>query len=305
MIITPGMRKELEIRLKRLVRRISSESIQKRLGFPKNSKLLIIHADDVGLCESENLASIEAMKVGMVNSGSIMVPCGGFKQIAEYSKMHPDIDLGIHLTLTSEWESYKWGPVMKPDSVPSLIDDDGMFFDSAAKLREMFAKDDIRKELQAQIEMALQSGIDLTHIDTHMFTAFSHKDIQKIYVELGEKYNLPVLHTFEKSKGYKFIGSNVIVDHLLYAEPDSNVSELSDYYSGVLKSLKPGLNTILVHTAFNNKEMKTIAGQMINYGAEWRQSDFDFFTGNECRQLIKNENIHLVTWREIRDKLFR
>ena len=104
-------------------------TIQERLGYPKDTKLLIIHADDLGLSHSENLASMYAMENGTVNSGSIMVPCPWFPEIAAYARSHPDADVGLHLTLTSEWEFYKWGPVLPSNEVPSLINEQGFLYD--------------------------------------------------------------------------------------------------------------------------------------------------------------------------------
>jgi chitin disaccharide deacetylase len=299
------MRKKAVHTLRRILRHISSESIQKRLGYSNNSKLLIIHADDAGLSESENLATIEAFEKGIVNSGSIMVPCYGFRQIAEYSKANPKADLGIHLTLTSEWKACRWGPVLKPNEVPSIIDEDGMFFDSAFNLVKNFRSLDVKNELKGQIDLALKSGIDLTHIDTHMFTAFSHEEIQKIYLDLGEEYKLPVLLNYGLSNGFNYRRSDILVDNLFCAQPKHNVSDLGNYYRGVLRTLKPGLNSILLHVAFDNKEMQDITGKQTKFGSEWRQTDFDFFTSDECRKLLKEGKIQLITWREIRDKLFR
>ena len=125
------MLKKLKSILKRSYRQIISifsKSIQESLGYEKNTKLLIIHADDMGLSGSENAASIESLERGSVNSGSVMVPCPGFKEIADYCKTHPNADVGIHLTLTSEWPSYKYGPVFISGEVKSITDLNGFFF---------------------------------------------------------------------------------------------------------------------------------------------------------------------------------
>ena len=303
------MKIHLKTTLKRTFRQInsiiSSSTIQQRLGYPKNSKLLIIHADDLGMSPSENSASIDAMEKGIVNSGSIMVPCPGFSEIAEYSKSHPGADIGIHLTLTSEWKNYRWGPVLPPDEVPGIVDQNGFLFESVAEVSGKGDPDEAEKEFRAQINLAIKSGVDLTHIDTHMFSAFANSGILKKYISLGKEYKLPVLLIHDLPVHDPDRKNAVIVDRLIYARAEDNVNGLSNFYRTVMGSMKPGLNCILIHIAFDNKDMRDITLDQVNYGSAWRQADFDFFTGDECRQLIEKNNIQLITWREIRDKLIR
>jgi predicted glycoside hydrolase/deacetylase ChbG (UPF0249 family) len=299
------MRKQFSTTSKRFIRKVFSKSIQKRLGYPGNTKLLIIHADDLGISSSENAASFEAFEKGLVNSGSVMATCPKYHEVAGYSKTHPNSDIGVHLTLTSEWPSYKWGPSLDSEEVKSLTDQYGHFFDNKTDLGKNIIPAEVEKELRAQIDRMIESGIDLTHIDTHMFTAFSNNEILKICISLGEEYKLPVLLIDELLFHIRNLHKAIIVDRLYYAKPENNATGLINYYREVLRSIRPGLNCILVHIAFDNEEMQEIAKGQLNYGAAWRQTDFDFFTSNECRQLIKNNNIQLVTWREIRDKLIR
>jgi predicted glycoside hydrolase/deacetylase ChbG (UPF0249 family) len=299
-----GIRNTLKQAFLRTFKQLLSTSIQKRLGYSKNTKLLIIHADDLGLSAAENAASIEALKKGIVNSGSIMTPCPGFNEIAEYAKNHPESDLGVHLTLTNEWDSYKWKPLTPWNEVRSLVDDNGFFFKDKRSIQKKSSASDIEKELRAQINFALNAGIDITHLDSHMFIAFSHKVIE-IYFDLGKEYKLPVLLTKKLPLRYLLAKNSIIVNELYYAEPEDYVDGIEKYYRRVLESIKPGLSCILIHPAFDNNEMKEIMNNQVNGGSAWRQSDFDFFTSDICRQLIIDNNIKLATWREIRDKLIR
>ena len=210
-----------------------------------------------------------------------------------------------HLTITSEWDSYKLKPVMPVSEVSSLIDSDGFLLPSNNHINNKAVLKDIEKEYRAQILKALESGIDLTHIDSHMFTPFSNKGILKIYKALGSEFKLPVLLTKELPVSTLIEKDAIIVDHLLYAEPEDFRKDMHSFYSEVLKSINPGLNCILIHTAYNNEEMQHITDNQPDYGSAWRQADFDFFTSDKCFQLIKDNNIILITWRRIRDMLVR
>ena len=149
------------------------KTVQERLGYPKDTKLLIIHADDLGVSHAENMASIQAMEKGVVSSGSIMVPCAWLPEIAAYAKSHPNVCLGLHLTLNAEWKVYKWGPVTPHDQVSSLLDGNGYLNESVEAFLKTAKPDEVEKELRNQIERAKHLGIDPTYFDAHMGAAFS------------------------------------------------------------------------------------------------------------------------------------
>jgi predicted glycoside hydrolase/deacetylase ChbG (UPF0249 family) len=279
-----------------------------KLKYPPGTKLLIIHADDLGMCRSENDASIYAMENGMVNSASIMVPCAHFKEIAAYGLANNKADFGVHLTVTSEWEQYKWKPVLPAQRVPSLVDEDGYFHASSAAVNANAHVQDLEQELRAQIEKYISFGLKPTHLDGHMFVIFSNPEFLKIYLQLGREYKLPVLLNeqligyFEYNLNDYITENDFVLDNLFIASPGNYEIGMSEYYSWVIKNLPIGVNCLLVHTAFNNDEMKAIAGDAY-YGSAWRQMDFDFFTSEYCKQLIDENNIQLITWKEIKQKL--
>ncbi len=299
-----GLRDKIKKGLLKRYRELFAGSLPERLGYPSDAKLLIIHADDLGLTETENAASIEALENGVVNSGSIMVPCRGYSEIIKYASDNPGKDLGVHLTLTSEWESYKWGPVSSEREVKGLTDNNGFFLPDKKGMVKSSSSRDIETELRAQINRLLEDGVDITHFDSHMFVAFAPK-VLKIYVRLGKEFKVPVLLTNDIPLKYLLAPGIIAVDSLLYARANDFKNGFHGFYSNLLNSLKPGLNCILVHVAYDNEEMKEMAGNNLNFGSAWRQADFDFFTGAESRRLLKENNIQLITWREIRDKLVR
>ncbi len=298
--------KEIKKALKQIFQKAQSplgaNSIQERLGYPRNTKLLIIHADDFGFTASENKATIEALESGMINSGSIMVPCKGFAEASEYARNHPGSDLGIHLTLTCEWDHYKWGPALSPSDVESLVDEQGFFLKNKESLNSRSRPDHVENELRAQILVAQKSGVDPTHLDSHMFISTANNEILDICIRLSKEFKIPLLLTKNLPFRYLLRRDLIFIDNLLYAGPE-NHNNLPDFYTNSLRTLKPGLNCLLVHVAFNDEEMQNITAGQPFFGSEWRQSDFDFFTGSECRKLLDDNNIQLITWRQIRDKL--
>ena len=286
------------------------KSIAEKLGYPKDSKLLIIHADDIGVAHSVNSATFEAMKNGVVNSASIMVPCPWFSEVVAYVKENPKADLGLHLTLTSEWNHYKWGPVTPASAVPGLVNKNGFFYSSVDSVLKFASAAEVEQEIRNQVKKSIQMGIDPTHLDGHMGTAFSSTDYLKAYVKVGQEFNIPVmlsrqLRMFGADVDAVITPSTVLVDNIITAMPADFKNTMKNYYTSVLNGLKPGLNCLLIHTAYDNDEMKGISVDHPDWGSAWRQEDFDFFTSDACKELLKKNNIILVTWREIRDKLYR
>ena len=283
-------------------------NLAERLGFSKDAKLLIIHADDAGLSHSENMATIQSLEKGIVNSYSIMVPCPWFYEMALFAKSNPQFDNGIHLTLTCEWENYKFGPVLPIKEVPSLVDENGHFYKKREQLRNNASAADVKKELQAQIEKAIRFGLKPTHIDSHMYSVGASPEFFDIYRDLGKKYKLPLMIS---SQLMEMVGLN---PYLNINEADLTIKKahygifeyfesgkLSDYYSTFFKDVVSGLNIVLIHPAFDDSEMQGITINHPNFGAEWRQIDFESFTNQNNKAKLKEHSIELITWNDIRN----
>lgn len=290
----------------------AQQTTQERLGYPKDAKLLILHADDLGVAHSEDSASINALEKGYVSSGSIMVPCPWFSEIAHYASTHPGADLGIHLTLTSEWKYYKWSSVAAKDKVSSLLNNNGFFYDDLNSLGKKAKLTEVETELRSQIEKAIQAGVHPTHLDSHMGSCFFNKDFFKIYLKLAHEYHLPCLLNVNAFKlVYNVDISDLITDkdvltNIVYMVfPPGDIQIRAAEYEKIFQSLTPGLNCILLHAAFDNDEMKAITQDHPDYGAAWRQADYDFFSSEECKKVLAANNIHLITWKEIKDKLMQ
>src|SRR6266513_5657279 len=166
-------------------------TVAERLGYPRDAKLLILHADDLGFAHSANAASFDALDKGTISSASIMIPTPWITEVAAYARAHPDADLGLHLTLTSEWETYRWGPTASRDAVPSLLDPDGTLPNEDSIVARRANAADVERELRAQIDRALALGIRPTHVDSHMGALFTTPALLAAYVKVAHDYHLP------------------------------------------------------------------------------------------------------------------
>lgn len=281
-------------------------NLAQKLGYPKDSKLLIIHADDAGLSHSENRATIQALQNGMINSYSIMIPCPWFYEMANFAKDNPHFDNGIHLTLTCEWENYKFGPVLPITEVPSLVDTNGYFHKNRVEFINNAKSDEVKKELRAQIEKALHFGLKPTHLDSHMCSIGVSPEFLDIYKALGKEYNLPVfinkqfVESVSLSKENYNYENTLLADNLLIGNfANFEKGELKKSYEEALDNINPGFNVFLLHPAYDDSEMQAVTKNHPNFGSEWRQIDFDYFTSEACKSKLKNNNIQLITWREI------
>jgi hypothetical protein len=282
-----------------------------RLGYGPQDRLLIVHADDIGMSHSVNAATIEAFKKGLVTSGSIMVPCPWFPEIAAYAREHPELDLGLHLTLTSEWKYLRWRPVAPPEKVKGLLDEEGYMWRSERQTAMKATPQEVETELRAQIERALQFGVKPTHLDTHMGTLYTRKDFFDVYTKLGKEYGIPVMVmrptpeiiAYGKQAGMpiteellKKVEADgfVMLDHLVTGVPGRNFAERKEAYKNLLRNLRPGVTMLIVHLGMNDPELKAVTGSW-----EQRYGDFLSFTDTEIEALIKELGIKLTTWREL------
>jgi chitin disaccharide deacetylase len=281
-----------------------AKSLAEKLGYERDAKLVIVHADDLGMTHSVNAASIKGLESGLVTSASIMVPCPWFPEMAEYAKAHPDADLGLHLTLTSERVFYRWGPVAPRDKVPSLVDSNGYFHLSWTETTHVDAKE-VELELRAQIERAIAMGVRPTHLDSHQYRLFENgKEIFQSVLRVAHEYQLPVFMVRDWFADRPYLESSLspddlVVDHTVTMETGVPPEKWADFYITALKNLKPGVTVFIIHLALDNEEMRAATRERDTWGAAWRQRDFDFFTSAQFRALVREQNIKLVTWREL------
>ncbi len=169
------------------------KNIAERLGYPADAKLLIIHADDVGLAKSVNQATFKALEERSATSASIMVPCPWLTEVAAWAKQHPDADLGLHLTLNAEWKNYRWGPVSSTDKVRGLLDPNGYLWNSVPAVVQHASPEEVESEIREQVKRAIAAGIQPTHLDTHMGTLAASPAFYGALVKVAREYKVPFL----------------------------------------------------------------------------------------------------------------
>lgn len=277
--------------------------------------ILIIHADDLGMCHSANAAGMKALDAGIVTSASIMVPCPWFPEMAAWVRHHPKADVGLHLTLTCEWETYRWGPVASRDRVPGLVAPDGCMWPRVADVVEHATPLEVETELRAQIERARKAGIRPTHLDTHMGTLFASDAFFRVYIRLAAEYGIPAM-TLKPSPAVRKVmeAHGVHLSDAVAKLPAARgIPELDMLYTGasgrtlaerraawyaVLQSLHPGINQIIVHLAQDDPEIRHITHSWRN-----RWNEFRIFTDPATRKVLEERGVRLMGWRPLLERM--
>lgn len=288
-------------------------------GFDSNDKLLIIHADDVGMCHTENKATFLGFQNGVVSSCSLMMPCPWILEAVEFFKENPDYDHGIHSTLTSEWRLYRWGPVSSRSRVPTLLDGQGYLHREAKDVAKA-SREEVEAELRAQVEKAFHLGLQPSHLDTHMGPVFFRPDLLETYVKVALDNDLipmlikPTESVFEVAKHMGITISEELVstvlksgtpmlDNFIGITFGSDLQERIKWFRDVLKDIKPGtLTQIIVHLGLPDEEMKAIIPSHGVTSHVDRYLDYQLVTSNEARQIIDELGFTLVGWKALKQE---
>ncbi|MEM2087576.1 MAG: polysaccharide deacetylase family protein [Thermoproteota archaeon] len=286
--------------------------------FNQKDKLLIIHADDVGMCHSENMATFLGFQEGIVSSCSLMMPCPWILEAVEFFKENPDYDHGIHSTLTSEWKLYRWGPVSSKSQVPTLLDEQGCLHREAQGAAKA-SRQEVEAELRAQVEKAFHLGLRPSHLDTHMGPVFFRSDLLETYVKVALDNGLipmlikPTESAFEVAKhmGIKIsedlvnriLKSGVpIVDNFIGITFGSDLQERIKWFRSVLKDIEPGTITqVIVHLGLPEEEMKAIIPSHGVTSHVDRYLDYQLVMSKEARQITDELGFTLVGWKDLKE----
>lgn len=282
-----------------------------KLGFPKGKRVLILHADDIGMCQEANEAVKPYLTKDLIQSASIMVPCPKFKEIAAWYKDHPEEDMGLHLTLTSEWKTYRWGPVSNPDEVPGLVDPEGYLWRDVPNVIQHASAQEVNREIRAQIEAALAAGIKPGHLDTHMGTVYASLEFTRVYLSIAMEYEIPaMIIEFTPDIVTKFRGQGYpITDEMIAFAATYNMPKLDDFNGlpsassyeekkqklfELVRSLKPGITEIIFHPSVETDSLKKITNS-------WQQRVWEaqLFSDPEVIQFFHQEGVLFTNWKEM------
>ncbi|GBC92630.1 Carbohydrate deacetylase [bacterium HR15] len=274
-------------------------------------RYLIIHADDLGMCHAKNRGTIRALEAGVVSSTSMMVPCPWFPEAAEWVRKNPKIDAGLHLTLTSEWQFYRWRPVAHPDKVKGLVDKDGFLWRSVEEVVRHASPSEVESEIRAQIERALHFGIRPTHLDSHMGTLYADPRFFEVFLKVAMEYKItpmvfsptPEILLMAKTRGldylpiYKRLQQARIptIDYLnpQYA-PDEAFEPHRQRLHQFIRNLKPGVTELIVHLGEDDPE-----GHAITSSWRYRVDELRILLEPAFQSLLQQEGIRLTTYREL------
>ena len=254
----------------------AAPNVAERLGFPKDARLLLIHADDFGVTHAVNRATEEALLNGWVTSASVIVPAPWFPEVARFAHEHPEADIGVHLALNSEWSPYRWATISASSRVPSLLDADGYLHMTDEQVLAHAKPNEVEREFRAQIDRALKSGIQVSHLDTHCNPIFRGPKIFATYFKVGSAYHIPQLQ--EQRPNFPGVvppQTAELVDRVVQMDPGVPADQWLAAYKKMLTPLGPGVYQLLVHVGYDDDEQRAVMTGHPDWGSAWRQHDFD------------------------------
>lgn len=306
-----------------------SQTYAEQLGYPKGAKVVILHVDDVGMSYDSNLGAIKATEEGVATSMSVMMPCGWVSGFVHYLKKHPKTDAGLHLTLTSEWKDYRWGPLSGKPNVAGLVDTEGAMWSNVMDVVKHAKPDEIDKEIRSQLERARNMGFEPTHLDSHMGTLFATPEFLEKYLKLGMEYKIPVMFPgghntliLKESSGTGLdIKQTTAIGKTLWAAglpvlddlhnvsygfkypkdkvlTDSALQQIStQQYIESFKQLQAGVTMVIMHCT-----APTEVFQHISDSGMTRRGDLLAMLSPDLKKYIQDNGIILTTWRELKER---
>lgn len=288
-----------------------SQTWAERLGYAQGQRVLILHCDDVGMCQEASEAARAYLSQKEITSAAAMAPCPWFNDFAEWARTHPDFDLGLHLTLTSEWKWYRWGPLAPRTEVMGLVDPDGYLWSSVPEVAVHATAAEVEREIRAQVERAISRGFRPTHLDTHMGTLYARLDFTRAYLEVAEEYKIPAMvieMTPEAVEGFKRQGYP-ITEETLKLIASYKLPKLDAFYSvpegktyeekrtrllELLRGLKPGITEVIFHASVQTEGLRRITNS-------WQQRVWEaqLFSDPTVKDFLRSEGFVLASWKDL------
>lgn len=285
--------------------------VLKKLGLAVTDRVVIIHTDDIGMNQSNVDAFADLWEVGNISSGAIMMPCSWSNAALDYARSHPQADLGVHLTLTSEWEFYRWGPISTRDPRSGMMDTEGYFYHTSEEVQKFGRPQAVKKELETQVARALNAGLKPTHVDTHMASVATVK-FMNFYIQLAKKNKLPPMIFRMDEQEWRANGLDPITSKLaarLILKLEEQGVPLLDHLVGMpldtvedhmarakqyLSDLKPGITHFIIHPNKDTPELRAIA-------PDWRGrvGNYNDFMSDEIRKHIKEIGLQVIGYRAL------
>jgi chitin disaccharide deacetylase len=276
---------------------LNKSQTNRLLGYPDEARLLIINADDFGMCHAINEAIFRALKKGVLRSTTLMVPCPWALHAMHFLADQPEIPFGVHLTVISDWVDYRWGPVTPREKVPSLLDKAGYFynFEHMPEFLAQVRLGQLEMEFRAQIEAVLAAGLKPTHLDWHALRIGGREDIFEVMLRLAREYGLALRVAgrswIEKVQSQGLPSNDYdFLDSYLLDQVDKSAR-----YAQMLRELPAGLSEWAVHPGLDNAELLAIEAD----SKQVRQADFDFLMSQEAQDIVQEEGIILVDYRPL------
>ena len=223
---------------------------------------------------------------------------------SQFAKQHPNLCLGVHLVLSSEYDTYRWGPVAPRDQVPSLLDPNGYIWQHGSDTVSHAKPAEIEREIRAQMDRALQMGFQPDFVDSHQRALMSNEELFRIYMKVAHDYKLPFLVGRDRSTGGRFVplltDKDVAVDSVIVISSTTPPQDWMGFYTRAVKALTPGLYQLYVHLTFDNDEAEAISVDHTAYGAAWRQRDFNVMTSPEFKKALEDNHVILVSWKDVK-----
>jgi len=291
---------------------VADSTYGERLGWGPEDRVLIFHNDDVGMSHESNLGTIEGFEKGLLTSCSTMMPCSWVPEWAAYLREHPDIDNGLHLTMNSEWQHYRWGPVAGRKGVPGMVDSEGYMHRDVRQTIASASADEVEQEIRAQIALAEKLGMPITHLDSHMGTLFYSPEFFERYVKIGIEKQIPIMimnpqnldganrdaaRQAKLAEAVDIVWNSglPVLDYLMTSTADtSDPNVMIDALIRNLRDLKPGITQIILHGTRPGANFGAISSS----GGK-REAELEMVLSDRVKKVIEEEGIILTSYKEL------